>query len=58
MKLIAGETITFETGQGRVTAKIEDGSKGDEFSAKVLESDDEAYSADGVYTFDRALVAD
>lgn len=58
MKLIAGETITFETDQGCFTAKIEDGSKGDVFSAKVIESQDEAYSADGVYMFNRALVAD
>jgi len=54
MKLIAGETITFDTPNGSLAVKIEDASKGDVFSGKVVASEDEAYAVEGVYEFDRA----
>ncbi len=57
-QLTAGEVVTFTVDGVSITAKIEDASKGDVFSAKVQTTTppSEVYRVDGVYEFNRNIL--
>lgn len=56
-QITAGETIIIRLeDQSQLTVKIEDASKSDRFSAKVVASDCERYQPDQICEFDRALL--
>ncbi|WP_113635637.1 hypothetical protein [Nubsella zeaxanthinifaciens] len=57
-KVTAGELITLNIGNQKITIKVEDASKSDFISGKVESSSSESYKEGNVYEFNRDLLND